>query len=106
MVKTGFRGERKGNPHPVPLPRIGGMYGRKIKRNLLLAHSMRGNVTSHLFGKPPNLRRGTSCKRRQTSAFTHTLLSWGTYPAIAGYFQREKLVKDRNTSYELALAGR
>jgi len=24
MVKTGFRGERKRNPHPVPLPRRGG----------------------------------------------------------------------------------
>ena len=29
MVKTGFRGERKRNPHPVPLPRRGGMWGRK-----------------------------------------------------------------------------
>jgi len=24
-VKTGFRGERKGNPLPVPLPRRGGV---------------------------------------------------------------------------------
>ena len=34
---------------------------------LLLAISMRGNVASYLFGKPPNPRRGTSWKRRQTS---------------------------------------
>jgi len=25
MVKTGFRGERKRNSHPIPLPRRGGM---------------------------------------------------------------------------------
>ena len=29
MVKTGFRGERKGDPHPIPLPRRGGMWRRK-----------------------------------------------------------------------------
>ena len=29
MVKTGFRGERKENPHPVPLPRRGGIWRRK-----------------------------------------------------------------------------
>ena len=40
MAKKGFRGERKRSPHPVPLPRRGGMYGRKIKRNTpLLTYS-------------------------------------------------------------------
>ena len=29
IVKTGFRGERKRNPHPVPLPRRGGISDRK-----------------------------------------------------------------------------
>ena len=53
---------------------------------LLLAILKGGNVASYLFGKPPNPRRGTSWKRRQTSAFTHTPLSQCTYPAIAGYF--------------------
>ena len=57
---------------------------------LLLATSKGGNVASHLFGKPPNPRRGTSWKRRQTSLFTHTLLSRGTYPAIAGYLEEGK----------------
>ena len=71
MLKTGFRGERKGNPLPVPLPRRG------------------GTVTSHLFGKPPNPRRGTSWERRQTSPFSHTPLSRCTYPVVAGYLQRE-----------------
>ena len=50
----------------------------------------RGNVVSYLLGKPPNPRRGTSWKRRQTSAFTHTPLSRGIYPAIAGYFGEEE----------------
>ena len=38
-------------------------------------YSERGNVANHLLGKPPNPRRGTSWKRRQTSLFTHTQLS-------------------------------
>jgi len=29
MIKRGFRDERKRNPHPVPLPRRGGMWRRK-----------------------------------------------------------------------------
>ena len=58
---------------------------RSAHTQLSLATSMRGNVASYLFGKPPNPRRGTSWKRRQTSLFTHTLLLWGTYPAVAGY---------------------
>jgi len=34
-----------------------------------------GIVANHLFGTPPNPRRGTSWKRRQTSSFTHTSFS-------------------------------
>ena len=34
MAKRGFRGERKENPHPVPLPRRRGMLGRKSGGNL------------------------------------------------------------------------
>jgi len=48
---------------------------------------MRGLGGSHLFGKPPNPRRGTSWKRRQTSSLIHTSLSQGTYLAIAGYLK-------------------
>jgi len=29
IAKRGFRGERKRNPHPVPLPRRGGIWRRK-----------------------------------------------------------------------------
>ena len=52
MEKTGFRYERKENPHPVPLQRRGECRDEKLK---------------------------------ETSPFSHTPLSRGTYPAIAGY---------------------
>ena len=61
---------------------------RDAHTQLSLATSDRENVASRLFGKPPNPRRGTSWKRRQTSSFTHTLLSRYTYPAVAGYLQK------------------
>jgi len=34
MLKTGFRGERKRNPHPVPLPRRGGISDGKREEKL------------------------------------------------------------------------
>ena len=33
MLKTGFRGEGKGNPHPVPLPGRGGIRDGKVEGN-------------------------------------------------------------------------
>ncbi len=88
MPKTGFRGERKRIlTRPSPKER-GSVATEKIMKpppshklrsrgahtQLLLATSGRGNVAGHLFGKPPNPRRGTSWKRRQTSSFTYTQL--------------------------------
>ena len=67
---------------------------------LSLATSERGNVARRLFGKPPNPRRGTSWKRRQTSLLTHTPLSRCTYLAIAGYLQRGNVVTDKERNDE------
>ena len=75
--------ENQNKPPPSHILRSRGAHTQ-----LSLATSERGNVVSHLLGKPPNPRRGTSWKRRQTSLFTHTPLSRGTYPAIVGYLQR------------------
>ena len=77
MLKTGFRGERKGiltpslsqgegecgdgeakGTSPYHILRFCGAHTQ-----LSLTISMRGNVANHLFGKPPNPRRGTSWKR-------------------------------------------
>ena len=70
----------------------------KISRGL---PSERGNVTSYLFGKPPNPRRWTSWKRRQTSPLSHTPLSWGTYPAVAGYLQRANVVTEKGKKWRV-----
>ena len=68
---------------------------RGAQTELLLATSERGNVASRLFGQPPNPRRGTSWKRRQTSSLIHTSLSRGTYLAIAGYLQRRGISDEK-----------
>jgi len=39
MLKTGFRGERKRNPHPVPLPRRGECGDGKSKETTLFTHT-------------------------------------------------------------------
>ena len=75
--------ENQKKPPPSHILRFRGAHTQ-----LLLATSGRGNVEGHLLGKPPNPRRGTSWKRRQTSSLIHTSLSRGTYLAIAGYLQR------------------
>ena len=62
--------ENQKEPPPLHILRSRGAHTQ-----LSLATSMRGNVANHLLGKPPNPRRGTSWKRRQTSLFTHTQLS-------------------------------
>jgi len=64
-----------------------------------------GTVASHLFGKPPNPRRGTSWKRKQTSPFTHTPLSRYTYPAVAGYLQRGSVATGRGRQDEGMIFG-
>ena len=51
---------------------------RETHTQLLLATSKRGNVASHLFGKPPNPRRGTSWKKV-------TNLTPITYYVLAGH---------------------
>ena len=61
--------ENQKKPPPLHI-----LCSRGAHTQLLLATSERGNVVSHLFGKPPNPRRGTSWKRRQTSSFTYTQL--------------------------------
>ena len=45
MAKTGFRGERKRNPHPVPLPRRGGVVTSRERRK-------KGNVVTENQKKP------------------------------------------------------
>ena len=72
--------ENQKKPPPLHI-----LCSRGAHTQLLLDTSKRGNVASHLLGKPPNPRRGTSWKRRQTSSLIHISLSRGTYPAIAGY---------------------
>ena len=79
----GGQAGKEDKPHPLHILRFCGAHTQ-----LSQATSMRGNVASYLFGKPPNPRRGTSWKRRQTSPFTHTPLLRCTYPAVAGYLQR------------------
>ena len=54
MVKTGFRGERKGNPHPVPLPRRGGVVTSRERRK-------KGNVVTENQKKPPPSHKLHSC---------------------------------------------
>ena len=45
MLKMGFRGERKRNPHPVPLPRRGGVVTSRERRK-------KGNVVTENQKKP------------------------------------------------------
>ena len=78
MGKTGFRGERKGILTPITyspirrlLPRRGGVVTSRERRK-------KRNVASHLFGKPPNPRRGTSWKKV-------TNLTPITYYVLAGH---------------------
>ena len=74
MIKTGFRGERKriltpslsqgeeecggGKAEEPPPSHI--LHSRETHTQLSLATFKGGTVTSLLFGKPPNPRRGTS----------------------------------------------
>ena len=46
MAKKRFRGERKRNPHPVPLPRRGGVVTSRERRK-------KGNVVTENQKKPP-----------------------------------------------------
>ena len=46
MEKTGFRGERKENPLPVPLPRRGDVVTSRQRRK-------KGNVETEKRRKPP-----------------------------------------------------
>ena len=73
---------------------------RKCDENLSRTSSMRGNVASYLFGKPPTPRRGISWKRRQTTPLSQTLLSRCTYPAVAGYLQRGMWRRERGKNDE------
>ena len=77
-VKTGFRDERKRILTPSLSQGEGECSDGKDEGNvvkissfshtqLLLTIFERKTVASHLFGKPPKHRRGTSWKRRQTS---------------------------------------
>ena len=71
MLKTGFRGERKRILTPSLSQGEGECGDGEDENNVVkmspfshtqqsLATSMKGNVASYLFGKPPNPRRGTS----------------------------------------------
>ena len=55
MLKSGFRGERKGNPHPVPLPRRGGNVvtekGISKIENLEISKFVRGVLGEYGDGK-------------------------------------------------------
>ena len=57
-------------PPPLHILRFCGAHTQ-----LSLAIFEGGIVANHLFGRPPNPRRGTSWKRRQTSSFTNTSFS-------------------------------
>ena len=70
MLKSGFRGERKRILTPSLSQGEGVCSDGEAKETspfthtqLSLATFKRETVTSYLFGKPPNPRRGTSWKR-------------------------------------------
>jgi len=107
MAKRGFRGERKGILTPSLSQGEGECRDEKLKETSPFSHTplsrtsvQRGNVASHLLGKPPNPRRGTSWKRRQTSSLIHISLSRCTYPAIAGYLKEGELVTEKGRNDE------
>ena len=60
---------------------------------MLLATFKRETVASYLFGKPPNPRRGTSWKRRQTSPLY-------TYFAITGFLSEGSVVREKGRNDE------
>jgi len=85
--------EKRKKPPPLHILRSRGAHTQ-----LSLATSMRGNVASHLFGKPPNPRRGTSWKRWQTFLLSHTPLSRAHTQLLLATSERERVVtkKGRN----------
>jgi len=86
IAKRGFRGERKRNPHPVPLPRRGGMWWRGSERDLpLYTYSaladflQRGKLWRVIYSVSPRTPEGGQVGKGDKPSSYHILRSRGTH---------------------------
>ena len=84
MLKSGFRGERKGNPHPVHIL----SYSETSPKE-------RGNVETEKGRNDEGRMTNDKGNVVKMSSFIHTPLSRCTYPAVAGYLQRGNVATEK-----------